>query len=75
MVKDTVVEDFGEDTRTHKVMRALEEACHRLDLAVPIWLDTSVRDFKRSARARFTADAFIEQIDFDWLEIQVIDED
>ena len=64
LIKDTVVEDFGEETRTHKVFMALEEACRRLDLAVPIWLDPAVRQ-----------DAFIEKIDFDYLEIQVIEED
>lgn len=75
LIKDTVVEDFGEETRTHKVFMALEEACRRLDLAVPIWLDPAVRDFKRGAKARFCQDAFIEKIDFDYLEIQVIEED
>ena len=75
LIRDTVVEDFGDDSRTHKVFRALEEACHRLDLAVPIWLDPTVRDFRRGAKARFLRDAFIEEIDFDYLEIQVIEED
>ena len=56
-------------------IRALEEACHQLDLAKPIWLDATVSEFKRHAKARFYQDNFIEEIPFDYLEIQVIEED
>ena len=75
LAEDAVVENDRQDTRTHKVLQGLEEGCKRLDLAVPIWLDSSIRDFQRHARCRFTQDAFIEEIDFDYLEIQVIEED
>ena len=75
LIKDTVIEDSSDDTRTHKVFRALETACVEFDLAVPVWLDATVRDFQRHARARFTRDAFVEEIDFDYLEIYVIEED
>ena len=75
LVKDTVVENDERDTRTHKVLNALEEGCRRFDLAVPIWLDSCIRDFQRLSRCRFTQDAFIESIDFDYLEIWVIEED
>ena len=73
LIKDTVIEDSSDDTRTHKVFRALETACVEFDLAVPVWLDATVRDFQRHARARFTRDAFVEKIDFDYLEIYVIE--
>ena len=53
LVTDCTVEDMSEDTRTHKIFRALEEACHQLDLAKPIWLDATVSEFKRHAKARF----------------------
>ena len=75
MIRDEVVEDDGDDTRTHKILRALETACHDMDLAVPIWLDSAVRDFKRTSKVHFTQDAFIESIDFDSLEMHVIEED
>ena len=69
------IEITDEDTRTHKVFRALEEACLTFDLGKPIWLDSCVADFRKHSRARFTKDSFIEQIDFDYLEIQMIEED
>ena len=75
MLQDTVICDDSEDTRTHKVFHALEEICYAFDLGKPIWLDSTVAEFKRHDKARFTADNFIETIDFDYLEIQVIEED
>lgn len=75
MIRDVVIEDPSGDTRTHKVFRALDEVCCRFDLGKPIWLDATVRDFKRHDKARFTQDNFIESIDFDYLEIHVIEED
>lgn len=75
MLKDICIEDNREDTRTHKVFRALEEVCYRFDLGKPIWLDKTVKEFKRHSKARFYQDNFIEGIDFDFLEIQIIEED
>ena len=75
MLKDTVICDNSQDTRTHKVFRALEAVCYEFDLGKPIWLDATINDFKRHDKARFRADNFIEAIDFDYLEIQVIEED
>lgn len=73
--KDMVIENMESDTRTHKIFRALDEACYAFDLPRPIWLDSTIQDFKRHAKARFSQDNFIEKIDFDYLEIQVMSED
>lgn len=75
MFRDTVIEDASDDTRTHKVFRAIDEVCYQFDLSKPIWLDSTVSDFKRHDKTRFTQDNFIETIDFDYLEIHVIEED
>lgn len=75
MIKDTVIEDARSETRTHKVFDALEEVCLRFDLGKPIWLEATISDFKRHSKARFSQDNFIEEIDFDYLEIHVIEED
>ena len=73
--KDTVIENYEDDTRTHKVFDALDRMCHDFDLSVPIWLDATVSEFKRHAKCRFYPDNFIDEIDFDYLEIQVLEED
>ena len=71
----TVICNESGDTRTHKVFQALDEICYEFDLGKPIWLDATIAEFKRHAKARFTQDNFIEQIEFDYLEIHVIEED
>ena len=75
MIRDTVIENASDDTRTHKVFHAIEEICYQFDLGKPIWLDSTVQDFKRHDKTRFTQDNFIETIAFDYLEIHVIEED
>lgn len=75
MLHDTCIKDDSADTRTHKIFHALDEVCRQFDLGRPIWLDKNISDFKRNSKTRFTQDNFIENIDFDYLEFQVIEED
>lgn len=75
LVRDIVITDDGQDTRTHKVFHAMDEVCYSFDLSKPIWLDKTIAEFKRHDKARFTQDNFIDHIDFDYLEIHVIEED
>ena len=75
ILKSTVICDATERTRTKKVFGSLENICHEFDLAKPIWLDSNIKDFQKHARTRFTQDNFIEILDFDYLEIQIIEED
>ena len=74
MLRDTTICDDSDDTRTHKIFRALDEICYEFDLSKPIWLDSSINEFKRHAKARFYQDNFVDSIDFDYLEIHVIEE-
>ena len=74
-LRDITVEDASTDTRTHKIFSAMDKICSEFDLASPIWLDKNIEDFKRNSKTRFTADNFIEEIEFDYLEIYVIEED
>ncbi|MCR5546615.1 MAG: hypothetical protein K6F30_09105 [Lachnospiraceae bacterium] len=75
LLRDHEVTDASEETRTHKIFHALEEACNVLDLSKPIWLESTIRDFKRSSKARFYQDSFMDEIEFDYLEIHVLEED
>lgn len=75
LVKTETIEDFSEETRTHKVFQAIEQICYIWDLGKPIWLDANVKEFQRRARTRFTKDNFVEEIEFDYLEIHVLEED
>ena len=75
LIRDMVVCREEADTRTHKVFAALEEVCLSFDLSRPIWLDSTIENFKKHDRTRFTQDNFIDTIDFDFLEIHIIEED
>ncbi len=75
MIKETTIVRDEEDTRTHKVLHALEDACHTLDLSTPIWLEKNIKQFQRAAKTRFSQDNFIETIEFDYLELQILEED
>lgn len=75
LMRDTVIEiDKPKETRTHKIFEALEQTCVEFDLSVPIWLDHNISEFQLLSKTRFHADSFIEAIDFDFLEIQIIEE-
>lgn len=75
LLKDVVIEDDSADTRTHKVFQSLEQICMEFDLGKPIWLDSNIREFKKHSRVKFYQDSFIEEIEFDFLELLVLEED
>ena len=75
MLADTTICDGGDDSRKHKVFHELDEICYQFDLSKPIWLESNIREFKRHAKTRFRQDSFVDEVDFDFLEFQVIEED
>lgn len=74
---DNVVIECNDNTlnRTRKVYYCLEEICNTFDLGKPIWLDQNKKEFILHDKVRFYQDSFIEEIPFDFLEMQVIEED
>jgi len=74
MLRDMVAINDATLNRTRKVFSSLEEICIAFDLGQPIWLDSTINDFRRHSKCRFTQDSFVEQIEFDYLEIHVIEE-
>ena len=75
LLEEETIEDYSDETRTHKIFDALGEVCNRFDLSQPIWLETNVAEFQKHARTRFTKDNFVEEIEFDYLEMHVLEED
>ncbi len=75
LLADTVVTNADYSlSRTRMVFQSLEEICYQFDLSQPIWLDSNIREFQQHARTRFSRDNFVEEIDFDYLELQVLEE-
>jgi hypothetical protein len=73
--RDTTVEVTEPMSRTQKVYKALELICNEFDLAVPVWLESNQNEFIKHAKTRFRDVNFMEEIEFDYLDFQVIDED
>ena len=75
LLNDTVICEYDfQMTRTERIFHAVSEASMAFDLSQPIWLDANIREFKRHNKTRFTQDNFVEIIDFDFLEIHIIEE-
>ena len=74
LVKDTVICDESTDTRTHKIFHALDSICYEIELSKPIWLDSNIEEFKKRDKTRFSKDNFVDSIEFDYLEKQIIEE-
>ena len=76
LMRDMVVENDSADlSRTQKIYAALETVCHAFDLSVPMWLESNISEFKHTSKTRFSKDNFFDSVDFDYLEILVIEED
>lgn len=75
ILSQLTVDNYENDTRTHKIFAALEEACVKMDLGKPIWLDKNVAEFQKHRKTRFHQDNFVEEIEFDYLEMEIIEED
>lgn len=76
LLKDTVIcNEDPELNRTRKIYKAIEESCGEFDLAQPVWLDSTIREFQQHDKCRFTKDNFMEEIAFDYLEIEMLEED
>ena len=75
ILKSTVICDDTRDSQTKKVFHALDAICHEFDLSSPIWLDANIKDFQKFSKVRFSQDNFIEKLDFDYFQLQVIEED
>lgn len=76
LLQDAVIPNTDPElNRTRKVFSSLEEICRQFDLNNPIWLEHNIKEFQHRDKTRFYQDSFIESIDFDYLEIHVIEED
>ena len=76
LIKDTTIciSDYSL-SRTQMVFQSLDDICYEFDLSEPMWFDSNIADFKRHSKVRFTSDNFIDDIDFSYMEVQVIEED
>ena len=76
IVKNMTIENPDSSmNRTKKIFNAIDSVCYAYDLSKPIWLDKNIKEFKKNSRTGFTKDNFVDETEFDFLEIEVIEED
>lgn len=54
--------------------KCIGEICRLFDLSVPVWLEKHNREFEEYGHVTFYPGDFIDDIDFDKLEIELVDD-
>lgn len=54
--------------------KGIEDLCNRFDIGNPMWLSDNEIDMNRLNKTRFKSHHFVEEIDFDYFEIEYIPE-
>ncbi len=76
IIKDTVVgmddQNLSTDTLTYSCM---DKLCDIFDIQHPMWLKDNHKEYPVYRRTVFKQDHFIEEIDFDHLEIEIIEDE
>jgi len=63
------------DCRYEDVEEALTELCREFDIPRPIWLNKHYREYEEFRRTQFLPDHFMEDVPFQRLEIEYLDDD
>ena len=53
----------------------IDQICNAFDIQKPLWLPLNKRDYKNYGSTQFRADCFMEEIDYDFFEIEYIKEE
>ena len=75
IVRDVVLDRALITDSAQTVRAALNDFAPALDIARPIWLPKNETDLTKFIITRFYPDQFMESVDFDWLEIEIIGDD
>ena len=69
-----VVKNKENISYTEKRDKCIKEICQKLDLSVPVWLKKHDLEFSQFKSVTFYPQDFIDDVDFDKLEIELIDD-
>lgn len=57
-----------------QLKKCIKELCYEMDLQKPFWLPKNLEEYNRTKKTSFIQDNFVEEINFDRFEIQVLEE-
>ncbi len=69
-----VVKNKDDAEPSEKRDRCMKEICQRLDISVPVWLKKHDLEFSQFKYVTFYPQDFIDEIDFDKLEVELMDD-
>ncbi len=74
IIRDTVFEmNSPELSLDEKIDQGVESLCYHFDIQKPMWFNDNSKDFSLIGKTRFMDQHFIETIDFDCFEIEIIE--
>ncbi len=62
-------------SKAQKIQEAIDEFSKYFDLERPHWFDKNTKELAMFSKTSFHADQFIESIEFDYFEIEIIEDD
>lgn len=66
--------EFNDLEYQQQLKYCIQNLCAEFDIQKPYWLNTNLKEYNKYKKTSFTQDNFIEEIDFDKFEIEVLDE-
>lgn len=62
------------DEYQEQLKKCIVKLCYNFDIEKPYWLQKNLKEYNKIKKTSFTQDNFIEEINFDRLEIEVLEE-
>ena len=76
IIKDMVIENDSTTMSKEKMVdMALADMCESFDIQIPLWFENNRNYLQDFGRTSFSNDHFMESIDFDYLEIEIIEDE
>lgn len=57
-----------------ELKKCINEICYNFDIQKPYWLKKNLKEYNKVKKTAFNQDNFIEEINFDKFEIEVLEE-
>lgn len=74
IIASLIIKNKENISSSEKTEKCLKEICQKFDLSVPLWLEKHDMEFSQFKYVTFYQDDFIDDIDFDKFEIELIDD-
>ncbi len=74
IINSVVAENKDNISAEEKRKICIDEICRKFDLGIPVWLKSHDMDFSQFKYVVFYPEDFMDEIDFDKLEIELIDD-